>query len=395
MLLDKAQDILGRLIAPLSYDQFFDEIVGQGPVTLLGKNTTERHLLLGPDPKKTFLEAYKDYAPNLKCHAAKPTGPAPQPRSAATASDFAALINEYHTRDYTVRIPSAGSITPEVSLLTRALEVILRKPADAILFWSPKGGKAPIHYDHVDVIAIQLYGTKRWHISNEPPETPNKWPRVGDTPAKLGHYSSYDVQPGDMIYFPRGTAHTVESTSESIHIAIEFVPLTVRDAINSALDHLSNLNKPLRLDAGKRADDQARGEGLDVITQQVLKGLDELTANCQSLAFVETALAHTYARMIKDMPKLTAPEKTQPITVESKVRRSALAVAQLMTTSTIADFTQPGEQVLVHRGAAECLQFLASKPEFTVSEIPGSIDDEVRIALASKMVSTGFLELVA
>ncbi len=394
MLLKEAQEILGKTLSPISYDQFFDDFVGQKPLILQGNDPNNRHLFLGDNPKKVILEAYEKYAPALRCHNHTPKVPPPIAKAVPSEAAFQELISEYHKRDYTVRIPDVEGISPELSLFTRALEVILRKPAGALIFWSGVNAKAPIHYDRVDVIAIQLAGTKRWHISNDQAQMPNKWPRIGDKPAALGHYSTYDVKPGDLLYFPRGTAHTVESTSESIHVAIEFVPVTIRDAINSVLDNLSNLNRPIRLDAGSRADDLASGKGIEVISKQILNGLSDLSRNCQSETFIEQALDHTYARMVKDLPKLERPQALPQVTVTSKVKHNVLAIAQLMTTPDTLDFTQPGEQILIHRGVEESMHFIANMPEFHVSEIPGEIGDDVRIALVTRMLMTGFLELI-
>ncbi len=392
MLLKEAQEILSLTLAPLSYDQFFDDFIGQRPLALLGNNSNDRHLLLGSDPKKLILDAYDKYAPTLRCHIHTPTAPPPTAKAVPNANAFQELINEYHTRNYTVRIPEVGDISPELSLFTRALEVIFRKTAGAILFWSQDKAKAPVHYDHQDVIVIQLMGRKRWHISNEQALMPNKWRRIGDKPQTLGQYSTYDVEPGDLIYFPRGTSHTVESVGESIHVAIEFVPTTIRDAINSVLDNLSNLNRPLRLNAGARADDIASGAGIDVISKQIQDGLSDLQRNCQSQAFVQQALDHTYARMIKDLPKLQQPAIAPKINADTRVKQNASAVAQIMTTEDTLDFTQPGDQFLIHRGVEESMQFIINMPEFRVSEIPGGIGDDIRIALTSRLLMTGFLE---
>ncbi len=107
------------------------------------------------------------------------------------------------------------------------------------MFWSEGGAKAPVHHDEVDVIVIQLVGTKRWFISDATPTLPNQWRGLGETSAVMNSFKTYDVQPGDLLYVPRGTVHTVESISESIHLSIGFVPVTQRDAIIAALDLLS------------------------------------------------------------------------------------------------------------------------------------------------------------
>jgi ribosomal protein L16 Arg81 hydroxylase len=49
-----------------------------------------------------------------------------------------------------------------------------------------------------------------------------------------------------MLHLPRGTAHTVQSTTESIHLSIGFLPVTVREAMAAAVDYLSESDRSIR-----------------------------------------------------------------------------------------------------------------------------------------------------
>ena len=262
-MLLQARALLAELLRPYSYDTFFEEVVGRRPLALLGGERLDRATLLGDDPQKVILEAYDKHAPDLTCHALAAKVEPPSPQRVADADAFHSLICSYHSSGFTVRVPEVTNLSPELRQLGRALELTVESPVGAVIFWSAAGAEAPVHHDDIDVIAIQLAGRKLWFVSNDPPTLPNQWKGVGEAPPKLERYNTIDVGPGDLLYLPRGTAHTVHSTTESIHVSIGFVPVTLRDALIAAIDHLSDLDMPLRAGVTPRADDLANDRGSD------------------------------------------------------------------------------------------------------------------------------------
>lgn len=393
-MLSDARQRLSSILAPISYDQFFEEFVGQKPLISLGDASGQRASIAGPDPRNGLLAGFEKYAPTLTCHSHAPKTPPPEARPVDSPEAFYSLMQEYFRLGYTVRFPDVTELSAELSLFTRSLEKLLLTPVGVVVFWSAPGAAAPIHHDEVDVIVIQLSGTKKWFISEHPATFPNKWKETGESPPTMTEYKTVDVGPGDVIYLPRGTAHTVQSTSESIHLSIGFVPVTIRDALNSVLDHHSDLNKPIRMDAGQRADNLAYGTGLDVIAKQVTEHLRELQTNCAQVPFIQSALQRSKARMILDLPKLKTAQIAHQLTLQTWVEHNPLAIAELIATDSIVDFSQPGEQILVHLGAEECMQFILQNSQFKIADIPGEIADDVRVALVNRMLVSGFLQLV-
>lgn len=391
-MLKQARSIFTDIIRPHSYDHFFDEVVGRRPLALLGGEVPDRALILGPDPEKVILSAYAKHAPTLTCHALAPKVKPPTPRAVANEDEYRALIREYHESGFTVRIPDMVDLSPKLLQLSRALEVILEKPVGAVIFWSAAGADAPVHHDEIDVIALQLVGKKRWFISKNPPKLPNQWKSAGESPPTLDQYDTIDVVPGDLLYMPRGTAHTVQSTTDSIHISIGFVPVTLRDAMVAALDHLSDLDRPLRAGVTKRADDLSHGKANQYVAEQVKNGLGKLMASSEDATFVNNAMARRRARLIADLPKLPASATGQTLDLQSRIQHSPLAMSHIIKTPENLDFSQPGEQIFIHPGAEESLQYIVNTPEFTVADIPGKIGDDVRVALVNRLVISGFLQ---
>jgi hypothetical protein len=371
----QARKKLEQLLAPESYDRFFDEVVGRKMLHLHEGDSARRAGILGEDPAAVILGAYDDLAHTITCHSGSATKPPPRAKRVASPAEFRALIRKFHELEYTVRIPEVTALSPELKRLCRALEVLFENPASPGIFWSAAGANAPVHHDEVDLICIQLTGRKRWFISTDPPTLPNMWKVAGEGAPPLEQHHVIDVVPGDVIYMPRGTAHTVQSTTESIHISIGFLPVTVREAMNAVVDYFSELERSIRSGITDRADDLSHGRGTEQVTRRVCQGLKNLLARCESGDFVRDAIG--------------AGRQIRP---ESRVRHHPLAVAHVLATGEVADFRQPGERILVHRGAENALRYIVQTPEFRVADIPGPLGDDVKVALVSRLVMSGFLE---
>lgn len=390
-----AKSIFESVLAPCEYDHFFTRVFGHTPLIQLGTPPRARELLAGTDPRQTLLDGYANYAPKLTCHAKATGTPPPKPRAVDNAANFWALIQEYHALGYTVRIPDVVDFSPALTRYTRAIEQLIRNPVGTVVFWSHAGAEAPIHYDEVDVIVIQLTGKKRWFIADEKSALPNRWKALGEQQPSAASYQTVDVAPGDFIYLPRGTVHTVQSTTESIHLSIGFRPTTVRDGVKALLDFHAESTRDCRVALGQRADKPFNDESLNTGREQLKRTLQALLAQCDSDQFVTRALRRRDARMITALPKLPIPTHQTPLTADSRVRHSPLAMVQMLSTEQIIDFAQPGEQLLVHKGVEPSMSFIANTTEFNIADIPGEFGDDIRLALVQRLVQVGFLHVLS
>lgn len=389
-----AKSIFEAVLAPCEYDHFFNAVFGQKPLIQLGDTPQARVLLAGADARQILLDQFGKYAPKLTCHAKATHTPPPKPRAVEDAESFWALIQEYHALGYTVRIPDVVDFSPALTRYTRAIEQLIRNPVGTVVFWSHAGAEAPIHYDEVDVIVIQLTGRKRWFIADDESALPNRWKALGEPQPGAASYKTVDVEPGDFIYLPRGTVHTVQSTTESIHLSIGFTPTTVRDGVNALLDYHSESTRDCRVALGQRADQPFSEESLSTGRQQLKHELEALLARCESDEFVTRALRRRDARMIGELPRLQPLSGQPPLTARSRVKHSPLAMVQMLSTEQIIDFAQPGEHLLVHKGVEASMRFIANTTEFNLADIPGGFGDDIRVALVQRLVQVGFLHLV-
>ncbi|HEU0098646.1 MAG TPA: cupin domain-containing protein [Allosphingosinicella sp.] len=389
MIIQEAEAILGDVLDPLPLETFY-QALGRITLDARGGPGHPRARLFGEDPAATALGAYATHAARLDCHAVKPGGPPPGPREVDGREAFLGLIRAYHERGYTVRLPEVVALSPPLRLFARALELVLHQPVDASLFWSRAGAGAIVHYDRRDNLVVQLSGRKRWYVSTDPPGLQNNWKQVDEPPPHLQRHRVVDLEPGDLLYIPRGTPHTVEGDTESLHLAILFVPVTLRDAVIAAVDFLSDLDRSWRETIVARPG----STDLETLSPAVARGLERLLGQCRSGAFVGAAMEQRSSRIVGDLPALARPGAVPQLGPDSRVRHAHLAVCHLRHSRDRIDFSMPGGHVAIHPGVEEELRFIERVSEFRIGDMTGSAAMEVRLALVGRLVAEGFLEPV-
>jgi hypothetical protein len=389
-----AQRMLQQFLAPLSLDEFLDQTLSGGfrRVDGAGASGAQRCALLGPDPRAALMAAWQ-LAPKLTFHSANPLAAPPSLEGVRDAGDFRTRIEQFHARNYSVRFPELRALWPELDRLARALEVVLHQPVTTSAFWSMGGMRAPVHYDDHDLIVVQLLGAKRWHVANAS-DLPNTWRGIPPERIELGEHTTFDVSPGDLVYLPRGTLHSVDSSAESLHLSIGFTPLTVREALIAALDQLSDVDQTLRTTVGGRLAYHVRGVGLERLAGSVLDGIERLRAACRTPGFLAAALQRRSSRVVAMLAPLPAVKPAPAFDLDSELSHTELAFCHLTANPDKIDFSHPGGHLYIHRGAEQALLYMVNTPRFRVRDVPGEIGDDVRLSLAQKLVEIGFLEAV-
>ena len=388
----EARAIVQAVLDPLPLDQFLAAL-GKGVQSVPGGADHVRAAMFGPDPAATVLAGHASHAGNLDCHAVTPQGDAPVPEPCASPEAFRALIGAYHARDYSVRVPDVVPLAPSLERFARALELILGAPVDASLFWSRREARAKVHYDNNDVIAIQLVGRKRWYTSTEPPLLHNPWDTSVLPALPPDRRQVVEMGPGDLLYVPRGTTHSVDSLEESLHLSILVTPLTMRAAIIAALDHLSDLDRDLRETPGDLAAANHGGVAAD-LPARMGAAVERLLAQVRAPGFADAAMQRRFSRFVGGLPQLPAEAGAAPIGPATMMEHGPIAIGHLIVTPQRIDFAQPGGHIQLHPGAEPAMRFIAETPRFRVGDIPG-LANEVRVALVERLAASGFLRVVA
>lgn len=145
-----------------------------------------------------------------------------------------------------VRVRDLQQASPSVEHTARQIEQLLLAKCQANLYLAPMGGAGfPAHFDITDGFVVQCGGAKEWTIHEDYvdqarlPTTDTPWEPERYKP--LGPGKSVVLQPGDVLYLPRGVMHAARCTDQySLHLTISLESLTYADVLLSEIRRLAH-----------------------------------------------------------------------------------------------------------------------------------------------------------
>lgn len=153
-----------------------------------------------------------------------------------------ARVRNHFADGYTIVLDSLERYMRAMTSLSHSLEVELNFPTQVNGYITPPGSTGFVpHYDHHDVLILQIQGSKSWHLYNDVAVPAHEMQRrlEVDT-AGLPSPTDLRLEAGDTLYLPRGRVHAAEATSESsIHLTVGLHVPTMLTLITHALHLLS------------------------------------------------------------------------------------------------------------------------------------------------------------
>lgn len=136
------------------------------------------------------------------------------------------LVWDYYSNGCSVRLLNPQTFSKPVWKLNQLLQEYFGSCVGANVYLTPPGsqGFAP-HYDDIEAFVLQLEGRKRWKLYS-PRDLFETLPRVSSENFKEEDVGepilNIELEPGDMLYFPRGTIHQASTPDDvhSLHITV-------------------------------------------------------------------------------------------------------------------------------------------------------------------------------
>jgi ribosomal protein L16 Arg81 hydroxylase len=201
-----------------------------------------------------------------------------------------------------------------------------------------KGGAFKPHWDIMDVLVVQVHGSKKWHIWNA--EVPHPVERADRTKvnASVAPDQEIGLAPGDVLFIPRGEPHRAAVSAErSAHLTIGLLSPT-------GIDFLEYLRKEaakdpvLRMDLPRHSSEEQSAAHEAALKHQLRQLIDAASmsqflreGDVSRLPAFHTAVSGTLPQM-DDILHLTllrrvplpdvAPDSApQPVTIGGEARR--------------------------------------------------------------------------
>lgn len=387
--LPDSQSPLAWLLAPVTVQTFLDELWGTAPHHIDRDRADYFHPLAGPSSTEQLLAALRTEPAAVRLV----RGADHLPPEHYTLPDGTLDLGRIHAeRDsgYTVICNNIEKYQRLMSTLTHSVEVELNFPTHVNAYITPPAATGFLpHYDHHDVLVLQIQGSKTWYFYGDDPVPPHLMAQMHDVdPAALPEPTTVHLAAGDTLYLPRGRVHSAETTSqESVHLTVGIHVPTVLTLLTHTLHMLSLRDDVVhtRLPARHLDDPQVRA-GLGAIIRD---GLDAIVAP-EALAEGLGAMQDFLVRRAR-CPVVGQVCDTVGLDIDTLVRKQQPLYSRLVTTADGVGLQFAQLVVSARPDHEAAMRFLSERIEpFRVGELPG-LTSAQQVELVRSLIMSGFL----
>lgn len=329
---------------------------------------------------------------------------------AITAADFAydsgfvdpVAVNQLFADGATVILSNLQERLPKLADFCRSLEQVFSARVQTNIYMTPahsQGFKA--HYDGHDVLVLQVEGSKEWRIYDTPVHLPLEEQGFNPHDVKIGAETDrFVLEPGDMVYVPRGLTHDAVSTDQtSLHITTGLMMRSWADVMVEALRGLALTDPAFREAlppgyANEGFDGIAAAEAKFAALLGKLSGarLDPVLND-----FREDFIAGRLPRAHGQMAQMA---RIDSLGADSVMGARPGLIYRLVDIPAKGD--QPASVALSCQGAVitlpdyarDALAQAIASPRYTLADLPGDLDDAGKTVLLRRLLREGLVQFV-
>lgn len=265
--METKKEALPLVLAPLSETEFFDEYWEQAPLHIDRSDAGHFKDLISLEALELLLSTSSLQYPAVQLT---------QSGHSIDVSDYTDGLNkvlplrliEGHANGATIVISQAHDKFPALAEFRRNVHQQFKLRCQTNLYLSPPNQKGfNAHYDSHDVFILQVHGCKTFNFYEGGVELPFQHDSFDADQHPAGALTqSITLNPGDTLYIPRGVMHDAVATndtasldsessnnavtnpahSSSLHITLGVYPITQRDLLLEAIEHLTLENPSYR-----------------------------------------------------------------------------------------------------------------------------------------------------
>jgi ribosomal protein L16 Arg81 hydroxylase len=320
-----------------------------------------------------------------------------------TAADYAyesgfidpVRVNQLFADGATVILSGLHERLPELARFCRALEAVMSCRVQTNIYMTQaqsQGFRA--HYDDHDVIVMQIAGTKEWRFYDTPVELPLTTQAFNPEQVQVGAETArFQLQPGDMLYVPRGLAHDAVATGEpSLHITTGLMVRTWADVLVEAVNVMAHrapvMRRALPPGYANPGYDYAQHEA--EFAEMLALVAREAPLGKLMESFRQDFLTGRVPRVEGQMAQMA---KLAGLTIDSRVGARPHLIHDL---THLAEAGQvrlvcQGAEIVLPDFAREPLEFAVANRDFRVGDLPGELDEAGKLVLVRRLVREGLM----
>ncbi len=387
---------LARLIQPASSDAFFDTHFETSVLHVPREDQGYYHSLLSLEEIDRVLTTLHLSHPSVHMANAAKSLQVSDYTYPSGLIDAARLYQEYADGGTIVLNNLEGSL-PSLADLCRSMEREFSCRFQCNIYVTPGGSAQGLktHYDTHDVFVLQIEGTKHWRIYDTPIERPFRGQDFTPDRYQAGELTmEFDLQPGDMVYVPRGVMHDATSTdSDSCHITLGVLPTSWTDLLLESVARVALEDSELRrsLPPGFAQQDfdreQARATFRDVLRRVIEKAeLDPALDH-----FAEDLVSTRHSLLFGQMQQI---HRLPSLTVDDRAGARANLLYHVHRDDTHVHLNAYGGRISLPVHAAEPLEFALANDEYRIGDLPGDLDNPGKLVLIRRLVREGLVEIL-
>jgi mannose-6-phosphate isomerase-like protein (cupin superfamily) len=240
-----AQGVIGELLSPIGWQRYLDEYHDRQPLYLSG-GAQAFSPLCNAEQLRVLIESGSPWQFRRLPEMYLDGGFVPHEDLVRDYTDMDGRAAKVPILARIKRILEAGGTAncfgqeahfPALAELKLAFACAFSAEVETSLFYSQKDhqGLAP-HYDCVDIFVLQISGSKRWHVSTQRVDSPVVGYGVATGYDTKAAHATIELEPGDLLYIPRGTFHhACALTNECVHTSVAVKLPTYLDMMNVLL----------------------------------------------------------------------------------------------------------------------------------------------------------------
>jgi ribosomal protein L16 Arg81 hydroxylase len=307
-----------------------------------------------------------------------------------SVADVGKVLAEYHA-GATLILQGVHSWWPPLYALTKELEARAYVPFHVNAYLTPPGSKGfAAHYDTHDVFILQIHGTKHWQIHESAIPLPHRSQPFKDSTEEIGTVlHDVTIQPGDLLYIPRGFVHQATACdAESLHLTLGVDAYTWFDVFHEILN---SMVKDERFRRGLPLGSLRAG-----VTQEMRTDFDLLASAFADDGNLDVAIASIEERFIATRSPLLGGQlrqvsQLQQLALDSTVHRRPNVIYKHIADADGVALLFSGKSVRLPPYISSAVDFVLRSETFKVSEIPSPLDDVGKLVLVKRLILEGFL----
>ncbi len=386
---------LRKLLAPVEIETFLHDYWEKQPLHLSRKEPSRYTALFSSADVDTVIAFTRPKFADAS--AFKPEVPRQQSfvqgwladRNLPEINNFPGIaeLRSVYGRGKTVVIMTMQQRWLPIALLCRKLEAFFHCPVHANLYLTPAGAQGfDAHFDTHEVLILQLEGRKHWRLYEPMRKLPLVGERFSVPREQLGPVREIALEPGDLLYIPRGHVHEAfTSEAASMHLTLGINIFRWSDLLHEAVESITQRDERFReslppglLDGG-------------AVPSDVSERFRELLRALVEEARAEDAIHQLGDGFFAQMPVLpnahfAAGPQEEGIDLDTVLEKSPGAVCRVVQDGSWVTLTFPGGQVGGPLKIASALRFVARADRFPIRALPDELGSEGKLVLARRLL---------